>query len=255
MACRNSFNQAVSTFPIDLTNVTADDCVEAGQPVNFDIDPVIALDTAFLQAAAETLCDLGTLLTQADVTSAQVSIDAIAGATCTEVLSVLSPVPQTVNIDITLVSGSCGAGGVVTVNSGISLPLAPVTLGCSAAGAAGSEVQICSTGQIPLNITLASPAPPPAYKETFVGVSVGGGAIKVAFACNTSSTTDPAPGVTVNCTAPNPVGQCAAIPAGDVGETPYPVSDCDFSDGFPGECETVPVGVDPSTVCATFAVQ
>ncbi len=88
-----------------------------------------------------------------------------------------------------------------------------------------------------------------------MGVSVGGGSIKVAFACNTSSTTNPLPGVTVDCTAPNPTGQCAAIPAGDVGETPFPVSDCDFSDGFPGECETVPVGVDPSTVCATFAVQ
>ena len=254
MACRNSFNQAVSTFPIDLLNVTPDDCILDGQPVNFNIDPTIALDTAFLQAAAETLCDLGTLLTEADVTSAQISIDAVAGATCTEQLSVLSPVPQTVVIDITVVSGSCGAGGVVEVNSGIALPLAPVTVPCTA-GAAGSEVQLCSTGQVPLNITLASPAPPPAYQETFVGVSVGGGSIKVAFACNTSSTTNPLPGVTVDCTAPNPTGQCAAIPAGDVGETPFPVSDCDFSDGFPGECETVPVGVDPSTVCATFAVQ
>ena len=69
MACRNSFNQVVSTFPIDLLNVTPDDCILDGQPVNFAIDPTIALDTAFLQAAAETLCDLGTLLTQADVTS------------------------------------------------------------------------------------------------------------------------------------------------------------------------------------------
>ena len=253
MACRNSFNQVVSTFPIDLTNVTASDCLIAGDAVDFDIDPVIALDTAFLQAAAETLCDLGTLLTVADVTSAQVSIDAINGASCTPELSVLNPVPQTVVIDITLVSGSCGAGGVVTVNSGISLPLPPVTLSCTM-GASGSDVNICSTGQIPLNITLASPAPPPAYQETFVGVSVGGGQIRVAFACNTSSTTAPAPGVTVECTAPNPTGACAALPAGDVGETPFPVSDCDFSDGFPGSCETVPVGVDPNTVCANFTV-
>jgi hypothetical protein len=253
MACRNSFNQAVSTFPIDLLNVTPDACLDSAASVNFDIDPTIALDTAFLQAAAETLCDLGTLLTQADVTSAQVSIDAVAGATCTQQLSVLSPVPQTVVIDITLVSGSCGAGGVVTVNSGISLPLAPVTLPCTM-GAPGSAVPICSTGTIPLNITLAAPAPPPVYQETFVGVSVGGGAIKVAFACNTSSTTDPLPGVQVSCTAPNPTGACAAIPAGDVGETPYPQSDCDFGDGFPGTCLTVPRGVDPSTVCATFSV-
>jgi hypothetical protein len=250
MACRNSFNQVVSTFPIDLLNVTPDDCVEAGQPFNTAIDPTIALDTAFLQAAAETLCDLGTLLTEADVTVAQVSVDAIAGANCTEQLSVLSPVPQTVTIDITLVSGSCGAGGVVEVNSGISLPLPPVSVPCTA-GSAGEEVQFCSTGTVPLSINLSTP-----ITNTYVGVSVGGGSIQVAFQCNTSSTTSPAPGVTVNCTAPNPAGSCGNdVGTGDVGETPFPESDCDFSDGFPGDCETVPVGVDPSTVCATFTVE
>jgi hypothetical protein len=191
-------------------------------------------------------------LTQADVTSAQVSIDAVAGATCTEQLSVLSPVPQTVVIDITVVSGSCGAGGVVVVNSGISLPLAPVTLPCTM-GAPGSTVPICSTGEVPLSITLAVPAPPPAYTETFVGVSVGGGSIQVAFACNTSSTSNPATGVTVECLSPTPPNACDAIGAGNVGETPFPVSVCEF-DGFPGECTTVPVGVDPATVCATFSV-
>jgi len=250
MACRNSFNQVVSTFPIDLLNVTPDDCIEAGQPFNTAIDPTIALDTAFLQAAAETLCDLGTLLTEADVTVAQVSVDAIAGADCTEQLSVLGGTPVTVTIDIELVSGSCGAGGEVIVNSGISLPLPPINVPCTA-GSAGEEVQFCSTGTVPLSINLSTP-----IANTYVGVSVGGGSIQVAFQCNTSSTTSPPPGVTVNCTAPNPAGSCGDdVGTGDVGEQPFPVSDCDFSDGFPGECETVPVGVDPSTVCATFAVQ
>ncbi len=278
MACRNSFNQAVSTFPIDLLNVTPDDCILAGQAFNTAIDPVIALDTAFLQAAAQTLCDLGTFLTTADVTSAQVSIDAIAGATCTQQLSTLSPVPQTVTLDISIV-GSCGSGGVVTVNSGIAVPLAPVNLPCTA-GAAGSEVQICSTGQVPLAISLTVPPPPPVYQETYVGVAVGGGAIQVGFACNTSSTTSPAPGVEVGCSLANAVGPstpsgltCAAeVGVGDVGETPFPTSDCNTADGPPvpgqtcllfgtnavpcsGTCDSVGIGVDPSTVCATLTVE
>ena len=248
MACRNTFNQAVSTFPIDLLNVTPDDCVQDGQPVNFGIDPTIALDTAFLQAAADTLCATGLALTEADVGQAQISIDAIAGATCTEQLTELTPVPQTVNLDVTVV-GTCGAGGTITVNSGISLPLPAVTLPCTA-GTAGSEVQICSTGEVPLFIDLGTPD----AGETYVNVVVGGGFITVAFKCNTSSTTEPAPGVTVNCTAPNPGGECAGIPAGDTGEQPFPESDCDFSDGFPGDCTTVPRAVDPGTVCPTFTV-
>jgi hypothetical protein len=250
MACRNSYNQAVSTFPIDLLNVdTNGSCIQAGQPVSFNVDPTIALDTAFLNAAASTLCDLGTALTQADVTVAQVSIDAVSGATCTAATAVLSPVPQTVVLDVT-VSGTCGAGGTVTVNSGVSLPLPPQVVSCTAGAAGTNNLSLCSTGTVPLNITLANPT-----VNTFVGVSVSGGAIQVKFQCNTSSTTAPPPGTTINCTSPNPTGECAALPPGNVGETPYPTSDCDFSGGFPGTCKTVPVGVDPATVCPTFSVE
>jgi hypothetical protein len=258
MACRNSFNQAVSVFPINLENVTASDCILDGEPVDFDIDPVIALDTTFLQAAVETLCATGSLLTVADVNAAQVSIDSVAGATCNEVLS--GPIAQQdVVLDVTEVPSGCNCSTIpctsVTVNSGISLSLPAVTLPCSAASTAGSEVQICSTGQIPLAITLSNPTPPPTYQQTYVGVAAG--IATVAFACNTSSTTAPAPGTEVSCTAPNSAaGPCDDdVGAGNVGETPYPVSDCDFSDGFPGTCEAVPVAVDPSTVCATFTVQ
>ena len=162
MACRNSFNQAVSTFPIDLLNITAnsvDGCIHTGQAVDFDIDPVIALDTAFLEAAAQTLCDLGTFLTIADVTSAQISIDAVAGATCTEQLTTLPGVPVTVPIPTTLTcvggtndggactSGAqcpggtcpaCGSGGITEVTAGISLPLPAVNVPCTA-GAVGTD--------------------------------------------------------------------------------------------------------------------
>jgi hypothetical protein len=307
MACRNSFNDAVSTFPIDLLNVTPvgdtpDPCIFPGQPFDTTIDPTIALDTAFLEAAAQTLCDLGTFLSEADVTSAQVSIDAIAGATCTEQLAVLPDTPVKVPIASTLtcVGGTnegdpctvlgtecqgggtcnaCGSGGITAVTRGIALPLPAVTLPCSSAGTAGSLVQICSTGTVPLSITLTDPPPPPAYTQTYVGVSVGGGQITVAFACNTSSTTNPPPGQEndIGCILPNPSAStpnglsCGQeVGDGNVGEEPFPTSDCNLADGPPipdqtcdigapitctGTCETVPVGVDPADWCATFTVQ
>ncbi|MDH3201045.1 MAG: hypothetical protein OEM15_09150 [Myxococcales bacterium] len=248
-ACRNSFNQVVSTFPVDL-GVALNDCAFANQTFNATVDPVLALDTAFLQAAANTLCDLGTALTQAAVSVAQVGVDAVQGATCTEQLSELSPVPQTVVLDVT-VDGTCGAGGTVTVNSGISLELPQVVVPCTA-GTAGDTVAFCATGTTPLEISLANPA-----VQTFVGVSVSGGAIQVVFQCGGPATIEPPPGVTVDCMAPNSVGgPCGTtVGTGDFGETPFPTSDCDFSDGFPGECETVPVALDPETECVTFPVE
>jgi hypothetical protein len=263
MACRNSFNNVVSVFPIDLKNVapvgTTTGCILDGEAFNVALDPTIALDTAFLQAAADTLCATGLALTQADVGAGQIRIDAVAGATCTSQLSVLPGTPVTVFLDVTVV-GTCGAGGTITVNSGISLPLPAVNMPCTG-GTAGSEVQICSTGEVPLSILAADPP-----TDTFVSVVVGGGFISVAFQCNTSSTTNPGPGVEVGCNAPSPAGQCGAFVA-DVGATPLPVSQCDFAEapdppqdcgGGPGTCfgtcTTVPVGVDPATVCATFPV-
>jgi len=177
--------------------------------------------------------------------------------------------------------GNCGDADVTCmVTSGISLDLPSMLLPCSSASAADGEVQICSTGQVPLSISLTDPAPPPTYQETYVGVDVGGGAIRVAFACNTSSTTNPPPGQEneIGCVLANPAAStpgglsCAdAVGDGDVGETPFPTSDCNTEDGPPtdpqtcdlfgnptpcsGVCDTVPVGVDPSTVCATFKVQ
>ena len=53
--------------------------------------------------------------------------------------------------------------------------------------------------------------------------------------------------------------------SGDFGETDpsldttnaegYPISDCDFVDGFPGECEPVPIALDPLTECVTFTLE
>ena len=273
MACRNSFQvKAVSEFPIDLLNIdTGGDCIEAGQPVNFDMDPVIALDTAFLQAAANTLCGLGTPLTQADITVAQVAVDAIAGATCTEQLSELPDTPVTVILDAT-VEGTCGAGGSVTINSGVSVPLPPLTLPCTAGAAGTDAVQICSVGETPIQSSIDLATTP---VQTFMRVSVGGGTINIQFQCGTSSTTNPPPGVDnqIGCFLPNtaPAGNCDTdVGEGNTGEElpggGFPVSECDFltppatpidCGGFDctGTCTTVPIAVDPATVCALFTVQ
>ena len=231
MACRNSFQvKAVSTFPINLENInTGGDCIEAGQPVNFAMDPTIALDTAFLQAAANTLCGLGTALQQADVTVAQIAIDAVAGATCTEQLSQLPNTPVTVVLDAT-VTGTCGAGGSVTINSPVSLPLPAVNLPCTAGSAGTDALQICSTGVVPIAANIDLSTPP---TQTFVGVSVGGGQIQVVFQCNTSSTTEPPPGVQnqVGCSAPGPAGPCpTVVGTGNVGEDAIPNLDLRFPD-------------------------
>ena len=44
MACRNSFNQLASVFPVTLD--VALDCSVADQPFNANITPTLALDTA-----------------------------------------------------------------------------------------------------------------------------------------------------------------------------------------------------------------
>ena len=61
-ACRNSFNQVVSEFTVNM-EVALDDCPVAAQDFNANVTPTLALDTEFLQAAADTLCDLGVTLT------------------------------------------------------------------------------------------------------------------------------------------------------------------------------------------------
>ncbi|MDH3201595.1 MAG: hypothetical protein OEM15_11945 [Myxococcales bacterium] len=273
MACRDNFTQRVWTFPIDLLNVTPDDCIFEGQPFNVGVDPVITIDKAPLNLFASWYCDRGGTLTEVDISVAQVSIDAIAGATCTEQLAELSPVPQTVALDVTL-TGTCGFGGSITVNSGVSIPLPHQVLSCTA-GTAGSEVQICSTGQVPLSLSATDPP-----VQTFAHLEIGGGAVWLVYQCNTSSTTNPAPGSEndIGCILANPNpstpngNDCATeVGSGDVGETPFPTSDCNWDAGPPvpnqtctpfgdptpcaGTCETVPVAVDPATVCATFPVQ
>jgi hypothetical protein len=233
--------------PIDMT-VAIDRCLYAGQPFGATVTPAMGLDMSFLNAVAQTFCDLGIVLDQVQIDVSQASIDALAGATCTPVLSELNPAPQILALDVT-VAGICGAGGSATVNSAPLIPLPQVALSCIA-GSANGPAAFCADGTTPLSVTLANPP-----VETFVGVTLGGGAISAVFQCG-GATTIPAPGATLNCTTTNADGGlCGAIVGtGDFGETPFPTSDCNFSYGFPGECEAVPVALDPATDCITFPI-
>ena len=273
-ACRNSFNQAVSTFPITLT-ATPLDCPFAGAPFDVDVDPVIALDLAFLQAAADTLCTLGTALQTADVSIAQVQIDAVAGASCTPALAELpQPLPQTVILDVT-VTGTCGAGGEVTVNSPTSLTLPQVTVSCTTDSATGGDVTFCSTGNTPLgnpqseaaaavppNLTLTDPA-----VGTWLGVNVPAGVnpppIQVVFSCDSPATVAPTPGTEVGCVFANttgpstPTGEtCAqAVGTGNFGDTQTGLSWTDPTSGYPiSDCNTEGGEPDPPQTCLLFGV-
>ncbi len=246
-ACRNSFDQRVGTVPVDLT-VAVDRCLYAGQPFDATVTPAMALDMSFLDTVAQFFCDLGIVMDQVQIDVSQASIDALAGATCTPALSELSPAPQILAVDVT-VTGTCGAGGTVTVDSAPLIPLPQVVLSCIADSANGPAA-FCADGTTPLNITLVNPP-----VETFVGVTLGGGAISAVFQCG-GATTIPNPGATLNCTTTNADGGlCGAIVGtGNSGEMPFPTSDCNFSNGFPGECEAVPVALDPATDCITFPI-
>ena len=266
-ACRNSFNQVVSEFPVTMD--VALDCAIAGQPFNATVTPTLALDTTFLQSAADTLCDLGTPLTDVTLRNTQVRADALQGATCTSQLSVLTPVPQDVMLDVTI-TGTCGAGGSIKVNSGIAVPLPEVSLPCTA-GAAGETAAFCPTGTTPL---VAGTTP----VDTFVIVFVQ--PFEVGFACGGPATTEPPPGTEndVGCVLKNPGASTPnGLSCGDevgtatFGETPFPTSDCNIADGPPtpnqtcdisgnpvpctGTCDTVPIAVDPATDCVTFTIE
>ncbi len=257
LACRNSFNQVVSEFGVSLD--VALDCAVAGEPFNASVTPTLTLDTTFLQAAADTLCVLGTILDTVTIENAQARVDAVQGATCTSQLSVLSAVPQDVELDVT-VDGTCGAGGTITVNAGVALPLPQVSLPCAADDTVGGTVAFCATGVTPLGDPLAATTPPlvsSTEPPVDTWVTTKASAFTVAFACGGPASIDPAPGESVNCTAPNANGgECEnLVGAGDFGEEPFPTSDCDFPSGIPFECTTVPVAVDPTTECVTFTLE
>ena len=220
-ACRNSFNQAVSTFTVDMT-ATPNACITAGSPFTVDITPTLTADLDFLNLAASTLCNLGFTLTEADLSLVQVQIDAVAGASCSAQLSELSPVPQTVTLDAT-VTGICGSGGTVVVHSPISVPLPQVTLSCLA-GSAPGPAAFCATGLLPFTVTLAdSPV------DTWLSLQAG--PIGVNFGCGEAKVTPSTP-----CSSN---ADCV------------PGSACLLD----GTCENIVVALDPLTDCLLLSIE
>jgi len=247
LACRNNLNQLVSEFVVTLD--VALDCAIAGEPFNASVSPTLTLDTTFLQTVADWLCPLGVALTGVTVNNAQARIDAVQGATCESQVSELSPVPQDVELDVT-VDGVCGLGGSVTVNSGPSFALPDISLRCVADDTAGETVAFCATGVTPLEVDWEdSPV------DTWV--TLFGSPFTYSIGCGGPATIKPAPGESVACTAlNNDGGTCGeAVGTGDFGEEPFPTSDCDFPSGQPFECTTVPVAVDPTAECVTFTLE
>ena len=51
-ACRNSFNQLLSQFPVDY-DIALDDCAFAGQTFNADVTPTLNFAESFLNTAAD----------------------------------------------------------------------------------------------------------------------------------------------------------------------------------------------------------
>ena len=106
----------------------------------------------------------------------------------------------------------------------------------------------CATGETPLKVSIGD-----VPVDTYVEVQAT--TLLVDFPCGGPATTNPPPpGDQVSCQPGT--GECESkVGTGDFGETPFPVSDCDLSDGVPGECETVPIKLNPLTECVTFTIE
>jgi len=232
-ACRNSFNQLLSQFPVDY-DIALDDCAFAGQTFNADVTPTLNFAESFLNTAATTLCPFGIDICTAGATftDVQVRVDALAGATCTSVLSELADTPVT----LPLTCSSACPNPVVTAP--VAIPLPTVTVACTA-GAAPGPVGLCATGTTPLN---AAPGPTGTQDvDTWAEVSIGF-PNPVSFQCGEGLVSDG----DIACTADT---DC---PDGTAGETPFPTGSCDVG---AGTCNTVPLALDPTVDCATFPVE
>ena len=231
-ACRNSFNQLLSQFPVDY-DIALDDCAFAEQTFNADVTPTLNFAESFLQTAADTLCFLGIDLCVdgASFTDVQVRVDALAGATCTSVLSELADTPVTLPLEC---SAMC-PNPVVTASVAILLPT--VTVACTA-GTAPGPVSLCATGTTPLD---AAAGPTGVGVDTWAEVSIGF-PNPVSFQCGDGLVSDG----DIACTADT---DC---PDGTAGETPFPTGSCDMAEGT---CDTVPLALDPTVDCATFPVE
>ncbi len=173
--CRNSFNQAVSDFAVDVT-VVPNGTIQAGQEFTADITPTLNLSSAFLQGAADTLGDLQVALEEVTVISTQVEVGVVGGTTTGDpVLSQLGSTPQVVTIPHEGPDGT-----VPTVITGPVVLELPTVTGTFTAGAAGETAYFCIQGDVP-DMVIIVDEPSQTYVEVMVSI------FNVDFACELGS--------------------------------------------------------------------
>jgi len=120
-----------------------------------------------LDSLAQVFCPSGTTIDEIRIDTSQALIDALVGANCTPALSELTPVPEIVPLDVSLIGGDCEAGGGVTVNSPVLIPLPPVSVSCVADAGPG-PVAFCADGTTPGTVLSGDP-PVDTYIEIVAG--------------------------------------------------------------------------------------
>jgi hypothetical protein len=170
LVCANSFTPDLSPVPFELTVSTGP--ISGGADFSASVTVTAALTQEFLQSAAETVCGFGILLDEVTVNLLQSTVTVVSGAAGGDVLTVLEPVPQVVNVPIA--EPTVCPGNPPTVTGPLSIELSTET-GTWTADAAG-EVLFGIAGEIPESLTLSTP-PTPTHLEVQVSV------LGVAFAC------------------------------------------------------------------------
>jgi hypothetical protein len=170
MVCANSFTDDLSPVPFDLTVSTG--AISSGDDFSAQVSISAALSQEFLQGAAETVCGFGILLDTVQVDLLQSTVTVVSGASGEDVVTVLDPVPQIV--DVPIAEPTVCPGNPPTVTGPLNIELS-TEMGTWTADASG-EVLFGVAGFIPDPLTLDTPPTPTHIRVT---VSVLG----VAFAC------------------------------------------------------------------------
>jgi hypothetical protein len=188
MACRNSFNQALSDIPIVL-DVVPTSTIVGGTEFTADITPVLSFTKAFLDAALESLPSLTSVL----VADAKATVQ-VFGATGANVVTNAPGTPCVVmpgnpndcpEVTLNLCNGTngCDATTPPTVATPLFVPLDMVQ-GSYTAGASGGEVCFDSFGTIPPEVSAAT-SPTDTYLRVLALT-----AIAVVIACEPGTVND-----------------------------------------------------------------
>jgi hypothetical protein len=170
LVCANSFTPDLAPVPFELTVATGP--ITGGEDFSADVSVVAALTQEFLQTAAETVCGFGILLDEVTINLMQSTVTVVSGASGADVVTVLEPVPQVVNVPIEAPTTCPGTPPVVTGPVNVELSTETGTWTADPAG----EVLFGLDGFRPDPLTLDTPTTP-----THIEVQVS--VLGVAFAC------------------------------------------------------------------------